>query len=248
MSLHLDNGQITLSKLLLFLFIGSSLFSACRKDNFAPIPEPAIPCLVQTENPTGRSYTSESVVSYNCADKHCGILPLSTKNYWVYEDSMYDNGMFLKVQFDTLRYKTTKKSMTDGLVWWEGNMSVGLPETLYANDSSFFALTDRLFTPDVKDAKKDYTIPAGDSVKYLTSFEDAAAHGKSVKLKTAVVTRFGTFDDCVYFEKNARFFRKDQVYFKPGLGVVKYIYEKTVPGSNVLKLQQVSTLMAVHIE
>lgn len=245
----LDNGHLTLSKLLLSLFIGSIVFSACRKENFAPVMDTVTPCLPQTANPAGRSYTNDSVVDYICTDKHCGILPLSTKNYWVYQDSIYDNGVFVKVQLDTLRYATTKKSLTDGLTWWQANnVSIGLPATLYANDSAFFTLGDRLFTPDVKDARKDYNIPVGDSVKYLTSFDDAAANGKSIKLQEPVKTSAGEYDDCIYFEKNARFYRKDQVFFKPGLGVVKYIYERVVPGSPVLKLQQVSTLVAYHIE
>ncbi len=175
-------------------------------------------------------------------------MPLSNKNYWVYEDSVYNDGTFIRVQFDTLRYSSNKKSLTDGLIWWEGNISVGLPETLYANDSAFFAMGDRLFTPEVKDAKKDYSIPAGDSLKYLTSFEDAAASGRSLKLQTAIKTPAGSFNDCVYFEKNARNYRKDQVFFKPGLGVVKYIQEKAPMGERAIKLQQVSTLIAVHIE
>lgn len=248
MSLHLDNGQIILSKLFLFLLIGSFLFSACRKDNFAPVTEPVIPCQFQTDNPAGRSYAAESVVSYTCTDKHCGILPLSNKNYWVYEDSIFNSGVFLKVQFDTLRYTSNKKSLTDGLIWWESKIYVGLPETLYANDSAFFRLSDRLFTPDIKDVRKDYSIPAGDSLKYLANFEDAAAIGRSIKLQTAVQTAAGTFYDCVYFEKNARNYRKDQVYFKPGLGVVKYIQERAVPGDRVIKLQQILTLVSVHIE
>lgn len=248
MSIHLDNGLLTLSKLLLSLLIGSFLFSACRKDSFAPVAEPGIPCQLQTENPAGRSYSSESVVDFACTEKHCGLMPLSAKNYWVYEDSVFNNGAFVRVQLDTVRYTSTKKSLSDGLIWWESNITVGLPETLYANDSAFFTLGDRLFNPDIKDAKRDFNIPAGDSVKYLTSFEDAAANGRSVKLQTAVKTPAGTFNDCVYFEKNARFFRKDQVYFKPGLGVVKYIQEKASPGSTFIKLQQISTLIAVHIE
>ncbi len=138
--------------------------------------------------------------------------------------------------------------MSDGLIWWEGNVSVGLPETLYANDSAFFALSDRLFTPDIKDVKKEYSIPVGDSIKYLTSFQDAAANGRTLKLTTPVQTSFGTFNDCLYFEKNARNYRKDQVFFKPGLGVVKYIREEAPPGDRFIKLQQVSTLIAVHIE
>lgn len=243
------DGQTTLSKLLLSLLIGCLVFSACRKDNFAPVTEPATAtCQFQTENPAGRSYAAGSVISVICTDKHCGILPLSTKNYWVYEDSVFDNGVFLRVQSDTLRYTSNKKSLTDGLIWWESNISVGLPVTMYANDSAFFTMTDRLFTPDVKDAKKDYSIPSGDSVKYLTNFEDIAANGRSVKMQTAITTPMGTFKDCVYFEKNARNYRKDQVFFKPGLGVIKYIQEKAQPGSMVIKLKQISTLVAVHIE
>lgn len=166
----------------------------------------------------------------------------------MYQDSVFNNGVFVRVQFDTLRYNSNLRSLTDGLIWWESNISVGLPATLYANDSAFFTLGDRLFTPGIMDAKKDYSIPAGDSLKYLASFEDVAANGRSIRLQTAVNTAAGSFDNCIYFEKNARFYRKDQVYFKPGLGVLKYIYEKVAAGSPILKLQQVSTLVAFHIE
>lgn len=241
-------NQITLSKLLLSLFLGSIFFSACRKESFTPAPEPRTPCKLQIENPSGRTYTAGSVVSYTCTENHCGILPLSSKNYWVYEDSMFNDGVFSKVQFDTLRFTSNKKSLTDGLIWWEGNLYIGLPEVLYVNDSAFFSLGDRLFTPNVKDAKKDYSLFPGDSIKYLTSFHDAAASGRSLKLQAPILTPAGTFNDCVYFEKNARFFRKDQVLFKPGLGVVKYIQEKATPGDRIIKLQQISTLVAVHIE
>ena len=237
-----------MSKLLLFLFIGSILFSACRKDSFSPAIEQAVSCKLQTENPAGRTYAAESVISISCTDKHCGILPLSSKNYWVYQDSVYDNGTFLRVQFDTLRYSSNKKSLTDGIIWWESNFSVGLPETLFANESTFFTLDDRLFTQGIKDAKKDYFIPVTDTIRYLTSFEDIAASGLSIRLKTVFKTPAGSFSDCVYFEKNTRSYRKDQVFFKPGLGVVKYIQEKAQPGNTLLKLQQISTLVAMHIE
>ncbi len=237
-----------MSKLLLSLLIGSIFLSACRKENFTPVYEPTIPCKFQTDNPAGRSYTSDAVISLTCTEKHCGILPLSSKNYWIYEDSIFNNGVFLKVQFDTLRFTANKKTISDGLIWWEGNLFIGLPETLYANESAFFNLSERLFTPDILDAKKEFSIPAGDSLNYLTSFEDAAAQGRSIKLTTPVSTSFGTFNDCLYFEKNARNYRKEQVFFKPGLGVVKFIYEKAPIGKRVIELQQISTLVGVHIE
>jgi hypothetical protein len=238
----------TLSKLILTVLVGGLFFSACRKDVSTPQPEPAVPCQFQTENPAGRSYTDASIVDYTCVDKHCGMMPLHAKNYWVYEDSIFSNGTFLRVQLDTLRYSSNKRTLPDGLIWWEGNLNVGLPSTLYSNDTAFFVLNDRLFNPGIKDVRKDYSLFPGDSLRYLANFDDAAANGRSLRLYSPVTTAFGSFSGCIYFEKNARNFRRDQVFFKPGLGVLKYIQEKAPPGNPVIKLQQVSTLVAVHFE
>ena len=248
MSIHLDLKRIPLKKTIVLLFTGSLFSLACRKGDFLQLKTEAEPCELQTANPAGRSYVTDSIVAFNCTQKHCGILPLSNKNYWIYEDSIFSDGVFTKVQFDTLRYSTNIKSIPDGLVWWEGNISVGLPDILYANDSSFFELADRLFAPDFKDVKKGFGLFAGDSLKYLTSFDDAAALGRSLKLEAPLETTTGTFADCLYFEKNARNYRKDQVFFKPGIGVIKYIMEKAPIGQRVIKLQQVSNLIAFHIE
>ncbi len=248
MSTHSDLKRIPLKKTIVLLFIGSLFSLACRKGDFLQLKTETEPCELQKADPTGRSYDTDSIVAFNCTQKHCGILPLSNKNYWIYEDSIFSDGLFTKVQFDTLRYMTNKKSLPDGLVWWEGNISVGLPDILYANDSSFFKLADRLFTPGIMDVKKEFGLFPGDSLRYLTSFEDAAALGRSLKLETPLETIIGTFDNCLYFEKNARNYRKDQVYFKPGIGVIKYIMEKAPFGERVIKLQQVSNLIAFHIE
>jgi hypothetical protein len=237
-----------LKKIFVPLIIGSLFSLACRKNDFLLPVTKTEPCLLQTSNPAGRTYSADSVIAFTCTEKHCGILPLSIKNYWIYEDSVFTDGVFTKLQYDTLRYLNNKKTVSDGLVWWEGNISVGLPDVLFANDSCFFGLADRLFTPEVIDAKKEFGLFPGDSLRYLTSFEDAAAQGRSLKIETPLLTRAGSFDDCLYFEKNARNFRKDQVYFKPGIGVVKYIYEKAPTGTRTIKLQQVSTLVSFHIE
>ena len=212
------------------------------------IPVAKQACELQTANPSGKSYASDSVVSYNCTTRHCGIMPMGKNNYWVYQDSIFTDGVFLKTQMDTLRFTFQKQSLTDGLVWWQSNIEVGLPQWLYVSDSSFFGLADRMFTTGIKDVKKEFGLFAGDSIRYQTSFEDAAAIGKSLKLKTPVSTVAGTFNDCLYFEKNARNYRKDQVFVKSGIGVIRYVQEVVPQGTRFLAIQKISTLVSYHFE
>ncbi len=240
-----------MKKTVLSLLIGSIYISSCEKENFAPTTavaaQAARPCEFQTANPAGRSYDKDSVVRYDCSESHCGIMPLSVTNYWVYLDSVYADGIFVRAQYDTLRFTNSWKSLSDGLVWWEGNISVGLPDRLYANDSSLFKLENRMFNSEVVDAKKEFGLFPGDSIRYLTSFEDAAAIGRLLKISTSLITPAGIFDGCIYFEKNARNYRRDQLYFKPGVGVLKYIQEKAPMGTREIKLQQISTLVRYSI-
>jgi hypothetical protein len=205
-------------------------------------------CIPQTGNPSGRSYTSAEVEPYTCTSSHCGLIPLNRKNYWVYQDSLFNNGIFDRVQVDTLRFTRNWRSLTDGLIWWESNISIGLPEVFYANDSTIFKLEDRMFTNEMLDVKRDYTLYSGDSTRYITSFSDNAAICKSKKMYTSLETAAGNFSGYIYYEKNAPYFRRDQTYLKPGIGVIRYVQEKAVMGYPQVKLTQVSTLVAYHIE
>jgi hypothetical protein len=235
-----------LKRTILYLVSASILFVACRKENII-LQEAA--CLPQTDNPAGRSYAENMLASVSYSQKHCGLLPLSKKNYWVYIDSFFTNGAFARSKYDTLRFTTTYQSMPDQLIWWQPDMEIGLPDLLYSNDSAIFLASYRLFAPDpIRDAKKEYGLFAGDSVKYLTSFDDNAALGRSVKWSSTITTPAGNFGNCILFEKKAPYFRKDQVFFKPGLGVVKYIHEEAPMGSPVMELQKTSTLVSAHIE
>jgi hypothetical protein len=230
--------------------MGTVFLAACTKENDS-LPHPAViqaACIPQTANPAGHSYDSDSVVATNANGKYCGMMPLSSANYWVYLDSVYDNGQFINVKYDTLRFTEADRTVTDGLLWWHCDISIGLPDKMYVNDSAFFRLEERMFTPDVVDAKKDYSLFEGDSLRYLASFNDIAAIGRSLKLQGSVNVPAGQFTDCVYFEKNARNYRKDQVIFRPGVGVLRYVREEAPMGSREIKLQQVSTLIKFHFE
>jgi hypothetical protein len=245
----LDAKRIPLKKTHLYLLAGCLSLAACTKEAADLIQPPVVePCQFQTVNPAGRSYASDSVVSYTCTEKHCGLMPLCSRNYWVYLDSVYTDGVFTKTQLDTLRFTINYKSLSDGLTWWESNINIGLPSTLYANDSAFYDLANRMFTPDIKDVRKDYLVCAGDSLKYLSAFEDMVAIAKSIHYREIIITPAGSFDDNLYFEKSAPRVRKDQVYFKPGIGVLKYTVTQAPPGSTTMKLSQVSTLIKYHLE
>lgn len=204
--------------------------------------------MIQTENPEGRSYSSDSLIAINSSNKKCGLLPLNTKHYWIYLDSIFTDGIFTKVQYDTLRYIPSLQSRPDGLVWWKSSISVGLPQLLYATDLALFSLEESLLEQEMKNVKRDFSLFGGDSIRYLASFDDAAATGRSIKLKSPFKVIAGSFKDCIYVEKNARNYRRDQYYFKPEFGVVKYIQEIAQAGEGILKLKKILTLVSFHID
>lgn len=243
----IDIKRIPLKRTILTLLTATALF-ACSKQGDLTNTTTEQPCIQQNDDPAGRSYSTDSVIAFTCTSSYCGLLPLSAKNYWVYLDSIYQDGVFVKTQLDTLRFSNTWKSLPDGIVWWGTNKSVGLPAVICSNDSAIFLVSDRFFTEGFKDARKEYSLFAGDSAKYLTSFDDAAAAGRSLKINNEVKTPAGQFTECIWFEKNARNYRKDQLYFKPGIGVLKYIQEKAPMGTFIIRMQQISTLVSYHIE
>jgi hypothetical protein len=249
----LDSKLNPLKQTIALLLAGILIFSSCRKEkNYFSNPDdlPVLEtCESQTVDPDGRSYSGRSFVPISYSKTNCGLIPFSTKSYWVYLDSIYTNGAFDKVQLDTLRFTSTWKTLPDEIIWWGSNINIGIPEISYANDSAIFGLEDRLFNNfNIKDANREFSLFQGDSSVYLTNFEDMAAQGKSIKIHSALKTPAGIFNDCVYFEKNARGYRKDQVIIKPGVGVLKYIYEEVPMGERILEMQKVMTLVAFHIE
>ncbi|HEX7904742.1 MAG TPA: hypothetical protein VF487_12760 [Chitinophagaceae bacterium] len=236
--------------ILLSFFIGSVLFfSACRKErNELPPPVPEEACSTPTDNPSNRSYIPDSLTLVSNVKKNCGFLPLSRNSYWIYKDSVFSDGSLLRVQYDTLRFTKTYQSKPDKLTWWETNIEIGLPDLLFANDSSIFAAEYRFMPDPVREVKKDFGLFSGDSIQYLTSFDDNAAMGKSVKLQASIPTPAGSFTDCILIEKKAPFYRMDKIYFKPGLGVVKYISEVAPAGSPFMELKQISTLVSYRLD
>lgn len=203
----------------------------------------------QTDNPDKRSYSYPDLMEVDYTSKNCGIIPLSEKFYWIYLDSIYENGAFSHTENDTLRFEKTYKTQNDGLIWWEANKFMGLPDKCYANDSCIFSLGIRMFSSvPILDAKKEFYLFPQDSIRYMTSFGDEAAMGKAIKLSSTVSTSYGNYSDCILFEKYARSYRRDRVTIKPGIGVIKFTHEEAPLGNFTIQLQRISTLIRYHIE
>jgi hypothetical protein len=241
--------RIPLKKNLLIILTGSLFFVSCRKEQQFSPTKPEEICLAQTTDPMGRSYSCDSIASFTYTKKQCGLMPLSSKSYWIYRDSLYTDGVFTSTKLDTLRFKSYI-SLYDSLIWWAPDMELGLPSMINVTDSSIYTLSMRFFTPEcIKDVKKEYSIAFdGESIQYLTSFDDNAAMGRTSKMTGSVHCPAGNFSDCIQFEKNAPTFRKDVVIFKPGIGVLKYRTEKAPLGAPDVLLEKISTLISYHIE
>jgi hypothetical protein len=180
--------------------------------------------------------------------KHCGLMPLASNYYWIYQDSIFHDGVFVKNEMDTLHFIKCYQVSTDGLQWWQADKSIGLPELTYSTDSAIFSLEERLFTtPCTLDAKKVIYFTPQDSIRFLTAFEDEAAFATQ-KMHGEIESPAGHFSNCIFLEKYSPAYRKDQLYIKPGIGVIKYIRNEAPVGSSVVYLQQVSTLVKYSLE
>ncbi len=228
----------------LIILIAVQLLYGCQKG----IEMPEQPCVEHKAN----SYTS----TYSCAElspvaykgEQCGFLPLSGTTLWIFEDSFFnDQGNFVNRKVDTLQFSKTFQTQKDGIVWWQPDKFIGLPEKCMTTGKDLYSLQPRFFGGNlcVLDAAIEYSIPASDSIGYLAHFADEAAIGKAVKMKASLDLPFGKLDQCILFEKHAPGYRRDKVYIKPGVGVVKFIHalSSTVNGNIVIR--QISTLMSV---
>lgn len=208
-------------KQLYILFIALILLiSACKKTEL-PVLEEA--CIEQTADPMMAAYDTNQVHYINYSGKHCGFMPLNSKSYWVYEDSLFDSeGNFNLVQIDTLRYSKTLQS-PDNLIWWETKKDIGLPRKLYASDDAIYGLQKGTFIMDSFYSKREFYV--ADSVNFLSGFNDIIAFGKIVRRTEPVETPAGIFYNYILFEKYSPGYRRDKVYFVPGLGVIQYTSE-----------------------
>lgn len=244
------------------------LFSNCRRDNV--LNRPGVPCIHNGMPVTGPALLYSSglqQISYDSAI--CGFLPLHKDAYWIYTDSFFNtDGSLHLVQWDTLKVKGVYKSPGGPSLFWflSSRNQKGVIGLLYTTDSILYTIAPAFITPPFyehypwagyraagyPDRRSPVYGPAGtDSIFTYNVYTDIAYQEKIINYQQPITVPAGSYSNCTGFLKRMRW-SPDEMIFKPGLGMIKYIvYYDAPPGSYSLfptgPVKQVSVLTSYHL-
>jgi hypothetical protein len=154
------------------------------------------------------------------SQKHCGILPISKKNYWIYLDSLFDiTGQFTQIKIDTLRFIKAHMS-PDSITWWSTNNTFkGFLQYSYSTDSVLYTLGTNW---GGKPVVKWFHYMNTDSTSENCNYTDHPTICEAKKLYQAVIVPAGKFNNCLLFTKKWILPELLNIYFKPGIGVLRF--------------------------
>lgn len=234
---------------ILIVFVILLVCSGCKKTNLddktASCPHP-IPTTIPQ-----RAYTSGfTEITYQ--QSHCGYLPLGKKNYWVFQDSVFDSntGAFLSTFIDTLRFERTFR-FSDSIVWWMPKITFfpgyfkGYYNLMYSTDTVLYTLGDG-GPGSLPSAKWCFPLHT-DSIHLYPHWSDAGGYEVvGYKLYSPVTVPAGSFNDCSLFIHRWNSTTGGwYIYFKPQVGILKFIVRRG-PGGSIIS--HTSTLLSYHIE
>ncbi|MBL7727367.1 MAG: hypothetical protein JNM68_06780 [Dinghuibacter sp.] len=244
------------------------IFSNCRREN--SIVQPGVPCIHNGMPVTGPALLySSGLQQVNFDSAICGFLPLHKDAYWIYTDSFFNtNGSLHLVQQDTLRVKGVYQSPNGPSLFWRlgARNRKGCTGLLYTTDSILYTIAPAFATPAFYEhytwagyraagypnsGAPVFGPPGTDSIFTFNHFTDMAYQEKIVNYRQPVTVPAGSYSNCTGFVKRLGW-SPDEMIFKPGLGMIKYIvYYNAPPGSYSLfptgPVQQVSVLTSYHL-
>lgn len=202
-------------------------------------------CIPNTQIPTGTyGLSSNVIVSYN--GNHCGYLPLSKKNYWIYTDSSTDaNGQLQFKTTDTLRFLVTSRT-PDGIIWWSrvpgtANFALGYDSYFYSTDSTTYTISKQ-YGDDIG-IKWFYAIKNSPTAEDLY-YSDVSSPCNAQRLSNNVTVPAGSFSNCMFFVKTNVWGNgiEYKIRYKPGLGILR------CEASLGTRIVYTSTLINYYIE
>jgi hypothetical protein len=226
-----------MKKNFILLFFAILVIYACKKDN-KPLETEQCTYPIPTRVPRTFYDVANQLPEIQYNQSHCGYLPLSKENYWVFQDSVFDDntGQFISTAIDTLRFNKTFQS-NDSIVWWKPNndfaLLKGFYTRMYSTDSVLYALNQGAFGSK-QTLKWCYQLNV-DSVSDPCIWSDAGRMecvGK--KLNSPVVVLAGSFTDCRQFikiwEGGNIYESRLYIYYKPGLGILRAVFTRGLNG------------------
>lgn len=231
-----------MNKAILTIFITIYLIS-CKKQTAQQNNN----CTINTLEPSAVYTTTADFMEIDYTASHCGYLPLSKKNYWVYLDSIFDaTGQFQNTVTDTLRFTKTYRT-PDGIIWWSVGAGRGLAASSgysiynYSTANISFGTTINF---GGKSGIKWYYAINTPSVTDTLPYSDLSSPCYAEKLNTPIQTPAGNFSGCMFFNKKMVYGTSIELssWFKPEIGSVK-----TDLIQNGVRFRT-STLVSYHIE
>lgn len=168
-----------------------------------------------------------------------GLIPLSLISYWVYSDSVWNNGILQTLSFDTLRVVSAQKSGNE--TWWFLSDSYILfqkNDTVYKLSSGFIS-GGAVSCPE---KTKLFFAVTNDTVQnWNEQFSDYIFTGKAFLVGNTIATATSNYSGCMEFTQYG--FVNYARIIKPGIGIVK-----TIEDDFNNKIKRIRTLVNYRIQ
>ena len=189
------------------------LLSSCKKD-------------ISPENPyVNCPYGNNLVAMTDPTIKSYGFIPLSLTNYWIYSDSIWQDGVLQPLTYDTLSVISAEKTGED--TWWkmsDGYRLCNDDDKVYKLGFFGYAMPGTTVCPEK--ALLFFPVQADTTIIWTEWISDYGILGEAKLNKSIIHTGAGDFSD--FFEYN----QSDAIgvnyrWIKPGLGIIKTIQENS---------------------
>lgn len=198
------------------------LISSCKKD-------------ITPENPyMNCPYGNDLVAMTNPTIKSYGFIPLGLTNYWIYSDSIWQDGVLQPITSDTLSIISAEKTGED--IWWR--MSDGYRlcnsgiDTVYKLDFNGEVVPGTTVCPEK--ILLYFRVPADTIVQWTEWASDYGIPGEVKLNKSYVNTGAGSIHGYIEFIQSDSFGENIRC-IKPGLGIIKTIRENNYSKTRIVR-------------
>jgi hypothetical protein len=184
------------------------MLGSCKKDKEVEI--------VYSNCPYGKNFTPMSDSNVKCD----GLIPLSLINFWIYADSVWEDGILKSTTYDTL--KVISAEISDNDIWWklsDGYCLSQSNDTVYKLNFNGFVDAGSVVCPEKTVLFFPVSTDTVQNWHEVTS--DYIENGIAYLNGDILITAAGNFSGCLVFVRIG--YSTYTRILEPGIGVVKTI-------------------------